>query len=265
MGTRQHGDDASAQKQISQTQKCKESTSEEMGIRLIGMQLYQMQNNCYVYVNKYDGRRMTKSKLYLVLQNFFMTAGHDRLIDLIEELKNLRSVLQNAISYRFFSSSILIAFDGGINLDNPNEKVYFKDAASKKIINDSNVFESFKNQNIFSMDDKPHDSSQSTFFNSDDEVSSISNLSLVEQQHTDEVLSSKPESQLENLSFVDSTNNQEKSTTTNKKIKIKMIDFAHSTFKGFLNDQIYEGVDDGYLLGINSLIEIVESVFKIIK
>jgi hypothetical protein len=37
-------------------------------------------------------------------------------------------------------------------------------------------------------------------------------------------------------------------------ITVKMIDFAHSTFNGFLDDAPYMGIDEGYLLGIDSLI-----------
>lgn len=39
-----------------------------------------------------------------------------------------------------------------------------------------------------------------------------------------------------------------------------MIDFAHATFKGFLDDKYYNGVDEGYLLGLDSLISILENL-----
>lgn len=40
-------------------------------------------------------------------------------------------------------------------------------------------------------------------------------------------------------------------------ISVKMIDFAHSTYPGFLQDQAYSGADDGYILGIDSLCKII--------
>lgn len=41
-----------------------------------------------------------------------------------------------------------------------------------------------------------------------------------------------------------------------------MIDFAHSTFNGFVDDDQYEGVDEGYLLGIESLIRVLSSILN---
>lgn len=268
MGTRQHGDDASAQKQFSQTQKCKESTSEKMGMRLVGMQLYQMQKKRFVYVNKYEGRCMNRSRLCSVLQNFFITAGQDRLSELIEQLNNLRLVLQNALSYRFFSSSILIAFDGGINSSDISEKFQFDNSFNKMNENSNFTFENF-DQNFFNIDDKHQDSSQSTIFDSDNEESSINNISFndhisekkipVNTLRSDNLISLKKASN--SAKKIHSPKNNEE-IKKNSKILLKMIDFAHSTFNGFLTDKVYNGADDGYLLGIDSLIEIVTSIYK---
>ena len=42
-------------------------------------------------------------------------------------------------------------------------------------------------------------------------------------------------------------------------VVMKMIDFAHSTFKGFMNDPIVHfGPDHGYLQGLDSLISILQ-------
>ena len=41
-------------------------------------------------------------------------------------------------------------------------------------------------------------------------------------------------------------------------VDIKMIDFAKSTSPGFMSDSQYWGPDSGYLLGLNSLIKIVD-------
>lgn len=55
-----------------------------------------------------------------------------------------------------------------------------------------------------------------------------------------------------------------KTKTTNidlsDSIDIRMIDFEHSTFNGFLNDKRYSGPDKGYLLGLNSLTRIVTDI-----
>lgn len=43
-------------------------------------------------------------------------------------------------------------------------------------------------------------------------------------------------------------------------IELKMIDFAHSTFEGFLNDERHYGPDEGYLLGIDSLVDLLTNI-----
>ncbi|VDO16482.1 unnamed protein product, partial [Brugia timori] len=112
MGTRQYGDDATDQKRQSQTNKCRESTSASIGIRLVGMQLYREEIGTYVYVNKYAGRQMNCEMFRETLAEYFINAGKIRSTALMKKLTTLRKRLAEADGYRFFSSSLLIAFDG---------------------------------------------------------------------------------------------------------------------------------------------------------
>ncbi|TDH14448.1 hypothetical protein EPR50_G00045240 [Perca flavescens] len=44
-------------------------------------------------------------------------------------------------------------------------------------------------------------------------------------------------------------------------VDVRMIDFAHSTFKGFRGDTaIHDGPDRGYVFGLESLVQILESL-----
>lgn len=44
-------------------------------------------------------------------------------------------------------------------------------------------------------------------------------------------------------------------------VDVRMIDFAHSTFKGFRGDTaVHDGPDQGYVFGLKSLIQILESL-----
>lgn len=112
------------------------------------MQLFEAETLSYSYINKYDGRKMNKTQFQNVLRRFFSTAGRKRTQGLIEKLQNLHAVLSEAEGLRFFSSSLLIAYD------------------------------------------------------------------------------------------------EEHRTNTECEVTLKMIDFAHSTFVGFLDDKIYSGPDE---------------------
>ncbi|GMS83911.1 hypothetical protein PENTCL1PPCAC_6086, partial [Pristionchus entomophagus] len=111
MGTRQHGDDAPLAKQDAQRRKCAESTSAALGVRMVGMELYEESTSSYQFVDKMQGRRMDERHLRACLMRFVRGAGRTRTAALRARLADLRSTLQEAHSYRFFSSSLLIAFD----------------------------------------------------------------------------------------------------------------------------------------------------------
>ncbi|KAI6207731.1 Kinase [Aphelenchoides besseyi] len=165
LGIRQHGDDADEQKKLTQILKCSESTSLKYGIRLVGMQMFDRSVGDFIYVNKYEGRRMSKIQLGKTLALFFVAAGYERTKRLLDQLYKLKQLIESLPGFRFFSSSLLIAYDG-------------------------------------------------------------------------------------------------RPSSNSSDVVIKMIDFANATFSRFLSDKQYEGVDDGYLLGVNSLIGIVNGILE---
>lgn len=44
-------------------------------------------------------------------------------------------------------------------------------------------------------------------------------------------------------------------------VDVRMIDFAHTTYKGFkYNQAVYDGPDHGYIFGLENLIKIIQSI-----
>ncbi|KAG2455788.1 IP6K2 kinase, partial [Polypterus senegalus] len=115
VGRRQHGEGASLQKQRDQTRKCQLSTSAALGIRVCGMQVFQLESEQMVFMNKYYGRSLTESGFRDALYQFFHSGKRllrEIIQGVLDRLRDLRFTVEKQVSYRFYSSSILIIHDG---------------------------------------------------------------------------------------------------------------------------------------------------------
>ncbi|CAO3569379.1 unnamed protein product [Mortierella alpina] len=115
MGTRQYGIWATEKKMKSQTRKCQKTTSSETGIRICGMQVYNITTERFLFQNKYYGRKLTKETLPLTLRQFLFNGSEVMLTHiplLLRKLKGLARIIKNLNGYRFYGSSLLIYYDG---------------------------------------------------------------------------------------------------------------------------------------------------------
>lgn len=115
MGTRQYADDASEEKRRSLDAKTAATTSSPLGLRICGMQVYQQNLGYYKCHNKYFGRSLNVEGFRQTLYHFLhdgIRFRFDILLPLIDRLQALTEAIEQLESFRFYTSSLLILYEG---------------------------------------------------------------------------------------------------------------------------------------------------------
>lgn len=123
LGTRHYDDDATAEKRRRHIEKANSTTSAKCGVRYTGMQSFKRSaatgtNGVFEFRDKYDGRKLKEADLipeatWFFYDNFQVRVECVRLI--LERLCELRRYLLSQNHFYFYSSSLLLVYEGALD------------------------------------------------------------------------------------------------------------------------------------------------------
>lgn len=245
MGTQQHGDDATEEKKAKKISRCQQSTASSLGVCLSGMQVYQSDTGQLMFMSKFHGRRLTRQDFKEALFQFFHSGRrlrHELLSPVLHRLRDMQAALQTCESYRFYSSSLLIIYDGAHQKHTRQH-------------NEDSLSEEEEEEDEDEVEGEPEKEEEEE---EEEEVEGVADaLGFPHSPSTSSDCSSSSSSG----STCVSKTRLSRPAPRSPEVDVRMIDFAHTTCKYYQEDRVvHEGLDSGYMFGLQSLITIISEL-----
>lgn len=199
-------------------------------------------------MNKYHGRKLTLSGFKEALYQFFHSGRHLRhelLSPVLRRLRDMQAALEACESYRFYSSSLLIIYDGSHHRKRTRRCT--EDGLSEE-----------------DEDEEEEDDDKETETEPDMEEEEEEEIGEVEGAlglpHSP-CMSSEISSSCSSSSSGSSNSSGGSSGVHSPLVDVRMIDFAHTTCRHYQEDSmVHEGKDSDYIFGLQNLITIISEL-----
>lgn len=250
--------------------------------------MYQAGVSQLMFMNKYQGRKLTLPGFKEAIYQFFHDGQRLRgelLSPVLRRLREMQAALESCESYRFYSSSLLIIYDGEPPRARRTDEEGLSDQEDEEEDEEDETEEDEEDDEEEEDDEAvqegafgfPHhsgavagpssctgSSSSSSGSSNVAGSSSAGGLGLSHSHSSSSLVSGSSNgsssASSSNGSGVVSSAGSRRGTRSQQEpnVDVRMIDFAHTTCRHFGEDSVvHEGQDSGYIFGLQNLITII--------